>query len=53
MHLNTRTHIYQLTHHAVFVNYVLKKGPKGVCEFVDESRPQIDKSKYKGIRCLY
>lgn len=27
----------------------VKKGPKGVCEFVDESRPKIDKDKYKGI----
>lgn len=27
----------------------VKKGPKGVCEFIDDSRPQIDKSKYKGI----
>lgn len=27
----------------------VKKGPKGVCEFIDESRPKIDKSKYKGI----
>ncbi len=27
----------------------VKKGPKRVCEFIDDSRPQIDKSKYKGI----
>lgn len=27
----------------------VKKGPKGVCEFIDDSRPQIDKSKFKGI----
>jgi electron transfer flavoprotein alpha subunit len=27
----------------------VKKGPKGICEFIDDSRPQIDKSKYKGI----
>ncbi|MCV2232511.1 electron transfer flavoprotein subunit alpha/FixB family protein [Paracholeplasma manati] len=27
----------------------VKKGPKGVCEFIDDSRPKIDKSLYKGI----
>ncbi|MDY0346756.1 MAG: electron transfer flavoprotein subunit alpha/FixB family protein [Acholeplasma sp.] len=27
----------------------VKKGPKGVCEFIDESKPKIDKQAYKGI----
>ncbi len=25
------------------------KGPNGVCEFIEDDRPRIDKSKYKGI----
>ena len=27
----------------------VKKGPLGVCEFIEEARPQINKSLYKGI----
>lgn len=27
----------------------VKKGPKGVCEFIDDSRPKIDKTIYSGI----
>jgi len=27
----------------------VRKGPAGVCEFIDNVKPQIDKSKYKGI----
>lgn len=27
----------------------VKKGPAGVCEFIDEAKPKINKAEYKGI----